>query len=227
MAFQFDVDEDGIYGGATDLFTFERFFLRNFSSNNYATKSFQVAVKTASNPNWTYIKVPGTSAGIPNYNFAQIQQGGVLVAIDGEHNSTNWAAKNIQDDDVNSIWLAQNDQSNTLDFQFDANFDGVVAGVDDAFTLQSFHLINYGENDRAIKYFQVEVKTTSSPSWSKIPVFGSQAGEPDYPFSLAANGGSLSYIDDQMNASNYAASNLIVRNQFYDIHHGKKYRRLR
>jgi len=209
LAFQFDVDEDGIYGGSTDLFTFDKFFFRNFSDSNYNTKSFQVAVKTAANPNWTYIKVPGTSAGIANYNFAQAQQGGVLVAIDGEHNSTNWAAKNIQDDDFNSMWLAKHNQSNTLDFQFDANFDGVVAGVDDAFTLQSFHLINYGENDRAIEHFQVEVKTISSPNWTKIPVFSSQAGEPDYPFSLSANGGSLSYIDDELNASNYAASNLI------------------
>ncbi|GAA0853916.1 hypothetical protein GCM10009114_07990 [Aliiglaciecola litoralis] len=207
LEFQFDVDGDGVLGGATDLFSFESFYLKNLGVNDSSIKQFQIEVKTAANPNWKKLYVPGSAIGDPDYNFALMQHGGTLVNIDSQANSTSRAAKNLQDGDGNSVWLSLN-SSNVLDFQFDLDQDGSLAGPGDRFKLESFHLVNYGANDLSIKHFQVEVKTAANPDWAKIPVSGSAANDPDYQFSLAIHGGSLTTIDSEYNSSSYAAANL-------------------
>jgi hypothetical protein len=205
LSFQFDVNEDGTAATASDLFSFDRFYLKNYGDHPRAIDAFQVEVKTASNTTWQKLKVPGSVAGEPDYNFALAQQGGVLVAVDDQLNGDLFAGVNIHDGDNNSYWLARNTKNNTLDFQFDSNLDGTL---DDLFTLQSIFLRNYGAQERAIKDFQIEVKTQSNPNWTKLPVGGSQAGEPNYNFSLAVHGGALSFIDSELNATNYAAKNI-------------------
>ena len=212
LAFQFDADGDGVLAGVNDRFSFNSFFLRNYGNNDRSINAFQVAIKTASNTNWHKLKVPDSTSGVADYNFAMAQQGGLLDASSAsEVNSSYYAAANLNDADLSREWLGYSYRDNIFNFQFDADQDGIVGGLNDLFTLESFHLVNYGVNDRSIKLFQVEVKTSSNPNWSKLPVSGSQAGEPNYPYSLAANGGSLSSVDSQLN-SQYAAQNLIDGN---------------
>ncbi|MDO6713118.1 LamG-like jellyroll fold domain-containing protein [Aliiglaciecola sp. 2_MG-2023] len=207
LAFQFDVDEDGLMGTATDYFTLESFRLRNYGNDDRSIKQFQVSVKTASNPTWQKIAVPGSTSGEANYNFALTYQGGTLTSFDSQYNSTSLAAKNIHDGDGNSSWLS-NKTNNFFEFQFDADGDGSLATAADQFTLQSFYLKNYGNDDRAINEFQVAVKTSANPNWQKLSVPGSVIGEPDYNFALAQQGGTLVNIDSQYNATSYAAANL-------------------
>lgn len=207
LAFQFDVDDDGTIGGSNDLFTFDRIYLQNYGNDDRSIKEFQIAVKTMSEPTWQKLRVPGSTIGTEDYNFALAAHGGLLVAIDSQYNTSSWAAKNIHDGDENTRWLTTKG-NNTLDFQFDTNNDGTTASPDDLFTLERFQLVNYGNDDRSIKQFHVEVKTTSNTNWVKIPVMGTSAGAANYPFSLAANGASLSSIDTQYNSTSYAAKNL-------------------
>ena len=207
LAFQFDADENGALASAEDLFTLEKFYLVNYGNDDRSIKTFQIAVKTKSNPNWSKISVPGSTAGEANYNFALAQQGGVLSAIDSEYNSTSYGAKNIHDGDQNNLWLSRK-SNNTLDFQFDVNEDGIQAGAEDLFTLESFYLVNYGNNDRAINKFQVEVKTLANSNWTKLPVSDAGANTPNYNFALSANGGSLTGIDGEYNSTSYGAKNM-------------------
>jgi len=206
LAFQFDVNEDGVKDSA-DLFTMSSFYLQNYGVDGRSIKEFQVAVKTSSNANWTKLPVPGSVIGEANFNFAQWQHGGKLVAINSQYNTTSWAAKNIQDDDPNTRWLSRSG-NNTLDFQFDVNDDGVTSGTADLFTMTSFYLQNYGVDSRSIKQFQVEVKTKANSNWHKLPVPGSAANQPNYNFALAAQGGTLTSIDSQYNTTSWAADNL-------------------
>jgi hypothetical protein len=205
--FQFDVDEDGVLGAASDLFTFESFYLQNYGNDDRSINEFQIAVKTSANPSWQKISVPGSVIGEADYNFALAQHGGTLVNIDSQYNSTSYGADNIQDGDANSRWLSSK-SNNTLDFQFDLDEDGTLAGIGDRFKLESFHLINYGVDDTSIKYFQVEVKTAANANWTKLPVAGTAANDADYNFSLSANGGSLTLIDSEYNSTSYGADNL-------------------
>jgi hypothetical protein len=212
LTFQFDPDEDGITGTATDLFTLKSFYLRNYGVDDRSIKQFQIAVKTTADSNWHKLKVPGSVVGDSNFNFALSHNGGKLVAIDSQYNSTSWGADNIHDGDKNTIWLSGKG-NNTLDFQFDPNEDGIFASTADMFKLESFYLENYGVDDRSIKQFQIEVKTQSNSNWVKLPVSGSTANTPGYNFSLAANGGSLSAIDSEYNSTSWGAKNIIDGDQ--------------
>ncbi|MEP4891283.1 MAG: DUF6701 domain-containing protein [Aliiglaciecola sp.] len=205
--FQFDANGDGVIATEADQFTLESFYLKNYGTDDRSIYQFQVAVKTAANPDWQKLSVPGSVIGEPNYNFALAQQGGTLVNIDSEHSSTTYAGANLHDGDLNTRWLSSK-ENNTLDFQFDLDEDGNLAGSEDAFKLESFHLVNYGVNDISIKLFQIEVKTLSNPNWIKIPVLGSSANEPNHNFSLIDNGGSFTTLDSEHNNSYYAAKHL-------------------
>ena len=213
LDFVFDVDLDGTTGAdgdMDDLFTLEKFTLRNYGVDDRSVRLFQVEVKTLSKPNWTKLKVPGSTSGTPDYNFALNSQGGILENIDSQLNSTTWAGKNIHDGDANTRWLS-NKSNNTIDLVFDVDLDGTTGAdgdPDDLFTMDKFYLRNYGVNDRAVRQFQIEVKTTTDPGWKKIAVPGTGAGRPDYNFVLRDNGGQLDFIDSQLNNSNWAASNL-------------------
>jgi MSHA biogenesis protein MshQ len=207
LAFQFDADENGINGEAADLFTLNSVHLVNYGNDDRAIQQFQIAVKTSANSNWQKINVPGAAIGQADYNFALTHHGGVLSAIDSEYNATSEGAKNLHDGDLNTRWLSRK-TNNTLDFQFDPNEDGVRGGSEDHFTLESFYLVNYGVDDRAIKNFQLEVKTASNASWVKIPVSGAGPSSPDYNFALTAHGGSLTVIDSEYNATSWGAKNI-------------------
>ena len=207
LAFQFDADENGTLGASEDLFTLNSVYLVNYGNDDRAIKQFQIAVKTQANTNWQKINVPGAKIGEANYNFALSQHGGFLNAVNSEYNSTSWGAKNIHDGDLNTRWLSRK-TNNTLDFQFDPNEDGVRGGAEDQFTLESFYLVNYGVDDRAIKNFQVEVKTTTNTNWVKIPVSSAGATTANYNFALMAHGGSLTAIDSEYNSTSWGAKNI-------------------
>ncbi len=213
LDFVFDVDFDGTSGAdgdSDDRFTLEQFTLYNYGSDDRAVRQFQMEVKTLSHPDWSRLKVPGSSSGIADYNFLLVNQGGILEDINSQLNNTNWAAKNIHDGDPNTRWLS-NKGNNTLEFAFDIDFDGTTGAdgdSDDLFTMQKFYLRNYGSDDRSVRQFQVEVKTQSNNTWQKIPLPGSTAGQPDYNFVLRDNGGQLDVIDSQLNNSNWAARNI-------------------
>ncbi|GAB2681613.1 DUF6701 domain-containing protein [Aliiglaciecola aliphaticivorans] len=210
--FQFDADGDGAVATVADQFTFESFYLQNYGTDDRAIYQFQIAVKTAANPSWQKLSVPGAVIGEANYNFALSHQGGTLVDIDSQYNSTSYAGANLLDGDLTTPWLSSK-ENNTLDFQFDIDEDGNLAGAQDKFKLESFNLVNYGVNDISIKHFQIEVKTQSNPVWTKIPVAGSSANEPNYNFSLSHNGGSLTTVDSEYNSTSYAAKNLFDGDQ--------------
>ena len=59
----------------------------------------------------------------------------------------------------------------------------------DYFTIEKIYLKNYGVDDRSVKQFQVEVKTKDNANWTKLEVPGSKAGEADYNFIQASQGG--------------------------------------
>jgi len=213
LDFVFDVNLDGISGAAgdtADLFTLDKFYLRNYGTDDRSVKNFQVEVKTSSQSDWTKLKVPGTAAGDSDFNFSLGLQGGTLEAINSQYNTTSWAAKNIHDGDNNSRWLSRRG-NNTLDFSFDVNLDG-TSGADgdtaDLFTMEKFFLRNYGNDDRSVKNFQVEVKTSSQPNWTKLTVPDSVAGEDDFNFLLNIQGGTLETIDSQYNTTSWAAKNI-------------------
>ncbi len=213
LDFSFDANLDGTTGAdgdSADLFTLEKFFLRNYGNDDRSVKNFQVEVKTSTVPNWTKLVVPGSAAGEPDFNFLLSIQGGMLENINSQLNTTSWAAKNIHDGDSNTRWLS-NKGSNTLDFEFDVNLDGTTGADGDAadlFTIEKFFLRNYGTDDRSIREFQIEVKTAANGSWKKIEVPGSGPNQANYNFSLQANGGKLDLIDRQLNTTNWAAKNI-------------------
>jgi MSHA biogenesis protein MshQ len=207
LEFRFDVDEDGTTATASDLFSFNQFFLQNYGVDDRSIKEFQIAVKTLSNPNWQKINVPGSTAGQADYNFALAHHGGQLVTINSQLNTTSWAGANLHDGDQNTRWLSAKGNNN-LDFQFDLNDDGVKGGVADQFTLERFYLANYGNDDRAIKHFQIEIKTAVNSNWTKLQVPGTTAGDANYNYSLAAHGGSLTTIDSEHNSNSWAAKNI-------------------
>ena len=214
LAFTFDVDEDGNTGTASDLFVMESFYLANYGVDDRSIKEFQVAVKTLGEPTWQKIKVPGSIIGTADHNFLLADHGGVLATVDSQYNTTSWAAKNIHDGSQMTRWLSLNTQfSNTLGFQFDINEDGTLGGIDDLFTMEKFYLQNYGNDDRSIKEFQIEVKTSSNTNWTKVQVPGTAANDPNYNFSLAAHGGELTFIDSQYNTTSWAAKNIHDGNQ--------------
>lgn len=207
LAFQFDADENGTLGAVEDLFTLNSIYLRNYGNDDRAIKEFQLQVKTSDNPNWAKISAPNASVGEADYNFAMSHQGGTLVSIDSEYNSTSYGAKNIHDGDRNTLWLSRK-SNNELAFQFDADENGSLGSDEDLFALNNFYLVNYGNDDRSIKEFQVEVKTRSNPNWSKIDVPGNTIGEADYNFALSHHGGVLIAIDSEYNSTTYGAKNI-------------------
>lgn len=207
LAFQFDADENGTLGAAEDLFTLNSIYLQNYGNHERAIREFQLQVKTSANPNWTKINVPNAIVGQANYNFALSHQGGTLVSIDSEHNSTSFGARNIHDGDENSLWLSSK-SNNELAFQFDADENGSLAADEDLFTLESFYLINYGNNERSVKEFQIEVKTRNNPNWAKIDVPGAAIGEADYNFALSHHGGVLTAVSSEFNSTSFGAKNI-------------------
>ncbi len=213
LDFVFDVNLNGTSGAdgdTADLFTMDKFYLRNYGVDDRSVKQFQVEVKTASNSSWTKLRVPGSAAGEADFNFLLNIQGGILENIDSQLNSTSWAAKNIHDGDNNTRWLSSKG-NNTLDFAFDANLDGTTGADGDAadlFTIEKIFLRNYGTDDRSVKQFQVEVKTTANGNWHKIQVPGSGPNQAGYNFVVQANGGNLDLIDDQLNTTSWAAKNI-------------------
>ncbi|MCJ8271095.1 MAG: discoidin domain-containing protein, partial [Psychrosphaera sp.] len=190
LDFQFDADENGTKAEVADRFTLKRIYLKNYGVDDRSIKEFQIEVKTTAQPQWQALTAPGASLGQPDFNFAQSHLGGSLVSIDSQLNSTSWAGANINDGDDNSLWLSSKG-NNVLDFQFDADGDGAKGGAGDLFTIEYFYLRNYGTNDRSIKQFQLEVKTTGNSNWTKLPVSGSVAGQGGYIFGVAWHGGSL------------------------------------
>ncbi len=213
LDFSVDADGDGSSGAAgdsDDYFTLEKIYLRNYGADDRAVRQFQVEVKTSTDANWRKLEVPGSSAGEADHDFLLGAHGGVLTSIDSQYDNDGWAASNLHDGDQNSLWLSYKG-NNSLDFAVDADDDGTTGAAgdtDDYFQIDSLYLQNYGTDDRAVRLFQVEVKTSANAQWSKLEVPGSVAGESGYNFVLAANGGSLSAIDSQYNSTSYAASNL-------------------
>ncbi len=208
LDFAFDPDGDGITGADGD--TDDRFLMEEFILENYGTtrsvREFQVLVKTAGNPSWQAIPVPGGVVGEADFNFALSHNGGSLTSIDTQYNTSSWAAANIHDGASQTIWLSGK-ANNTLDFAFDTDGDGVPAAVADRFTLQKIALENYGSS-RSMRDFQVEVKTAAVPDWTRLTVPGSTAGDPGFNFLSRHEGGVLTGFSSQYNASSYAAANL-------------------
>jgi MSHA biogenesis protein MshQ len=210
LEFTFDPNNDGLSGAAgdtNDAFNSDAIYLKNYGSDDRSIREFQVEVKTLANPNWEKLKVPGATVGEEEYNFLLSANGGRLASADSQLNSTSWAAGNIHDGDVNSRWLS-NKGNNALEFQFDVDGNNVVGEAADLFTIESIYLKNYGNDDRSIKEFQLEVKTASSPVWLKVPVAGTAANDADYNFVLIANGGSLTQVDSQLNSTSWGADNI-------------------
>lgn len=205
LVFNFDTNWDGVADNAINI---KQIKIYNYGSNR-SVKLFQLETST-DGINWKKIEVPGSNAGDPDFNYALIWHGASLSAIDRQLNTSNWAANNIHDGDLNTRWLS-NKGNNTLDFVFDVDFDGTSGAdgdSDDLFTLEKFTLYNYGNNDRSVRQFQIEVKTLSQPAWTKLKVPGTAPGIADYNFLLTSQGGILKYINSQLNNTNWAAKNI-------------------
>ncbi|QTH63190.1 LamG domain-containing protein [Psychrosphaera ytuae] len=207
IGFQFDPEENGVFAETSDLFTFERFQIINYGADDRSIDEFQVEVTTATNPTWTPINVPGAAIGDANFNFALVNNGARLVAIDSEYNNSNWSAANLHDGSQKSRWLSLKN-NNTLEFAFDLNRDNSVGGVDDEFSFDSFYIQNYGNDDRSIYEFQIQVKTADNNNWRAIRRPGAVVGDPNFNFALQANGGVLTQFDSQVNTTQWAAENL-------------------
>ena len=209
LGFQFDPNEDGTLGSAEDLFTFEQFYLVNYGNDDRSIKEFQIEVTTASNSNWQLVNVPGAAIGDANFNFALVNNGANLTAVGNEYNNSTWAAANIHDGNSTTLWLSRN-TNNYLTFEFDVDQDGVAGTQDDYFTFDRFSILNYGNDDRSIFEFQLEVLTASSAGvWQTIKVPGASVGDANFNFALDNNGAELSYIESEYNNTNWAAKNLI------------------
>ncbi|NQZ10132.1 MAG: discoidin domain-containing protein [Algicola sp.] len=210
IEFTFDPNDSGVTGAqgdTADFFSIKTLKIANYGNDDRSVNEFQVAVKTQSNSQWQKLNVPGAAIGQEDYNFASSHQGGALVAIDAQLNSTSWGADNLHDGDDTTRWLS-NKGNNTLDFQFDADENGTKAEVADRFTLKRIYLKNYGVDDRSIKEFQIEVKTTAQPQWQALIAPGASVGQPDFNFAQAHLGGSLVSIDSQLNSTSWAGANI-------------------
>ena len=130
-------------------------------------------------------------------------QGAKLVSIDAQHNSTNWAAENINDGDNSSLWLSDK-KHNEFEFNFDTDWDG---NAGDPINISEFELTNYANNNRSVKELQIDV-TTDGLTWQRLEVPGSVAGESDINFISSRNGGILNSIDSEHNSTNWAGINL-------------------
>ena len=208
LDFSFDPDGDGtvgLAGDTDDYFQLQKIALENYG-NNRSVKQFQVLVKTAANPNWTAIPVPGSVAGQPDFNFLLSHEGASLTAIDRQYNTTTWAAANIHDGSQQTIWLS-NKTNNTLDFAFDPDGSGTPGEATDQFTIEKIALENYGTS-RSVENFQIEVKTAVNPNWTKLEVPGSAAGDANFNFLSSHEGAALTFIDRQYNTTTWAAANI-------------------
>jgi MSHA biogenesis protein MshQ len=208
LEFTFDVDRDGNFGSASDQFTFDRFILQNYGVDDRSIKEFEVQVQTDADANWRSLPVPGASIGDTNFNFALDNNGAEIYNIDGEYNSTSWAAANLHDGDNNTRWLSRK-FDNVLDFRFNPNKNATVSDVDDRFEIERLYLRNYGNDDRSIALFQLAYKTLETDDWTYIEVPGSAANEPGYDYGLVAHGANIKSVDSQYNSSSWAAANLI------------------
>ncbi len=208
LDFSFDPDGDGMVGLAGDsgdYFQLEKIVLENYGSNR-SVREFQVLVKTAANPDWTAIPVPGSVSGQPDFNFLLAYQGASLTAIDAQLNTTSWAAANIHDGSQQSIWLSSK-TNNILDFEFDPDGNGTPGEVTDQFTIEKIALENYGTT-RSVENFQIEVKTAANANWTKLEVPGTAAGDTDFNFLSKHEGAALTFVDRQLNTTSWAAANI-------------------
>ncbi len=198
LAFRFDANEDGVAGEPEDQFTFEEFYMLNYGNDDRSIKQFQIQVTTASNNTWQNIPVPGAAIGDANFNFALVNNGTTLNAIDSELNATSWAAANIHDGNSQTRWLSRK-SNNVLEFGFS----------EAPFMFERLVLQNYGDDDRSIKEFQIEVLTANSLGlWKLLPVPGATINDPNFNFALDNNGAELSYIESEYNTTSLAAKNI-------------------
>lgn len=168
LDFRFDVDHDGVdgmAGDADDLFTIESFKLFNYGGAR-SVQLFQLEVKTLSKATWTPLEVPGSSAGLANFNFLLLHEGASLTSIDAQHDATTWAARNLHDGDLASRWLSSK-QNNSLVFAFDTDGNGATG---DAINFYRIRLYNYG-GSRSIQTFAIDVQTGSS-TWTPVTAPG-------------------------------------------------------
>lgn len=208
LDFSFDPDGDGttgLAGDSDDYYTLKKIVMENYGSSR-SVKQFQIWVKTAADNNWRVIPVPGSTTGQADFNFLSSHEGAGLTAINIEYNNSSWAAANIHDDSSQTIWLSGR-TNNTLDFDFDVDFNGSPAEAGDQFTIKKIAMENYGTN-RSVKNFQVEVKTASNTSWAKLEVPGTAAGDADFNFLSQHEGAALTSIDAQYNSTGWAAANI-------------------
>jgi hypothetical protein len=212
ITFEFDpdLDTETARTDADDQFTLHEIYLENYGVNDRSIAQFQIEVLRAGEAEFEKVDVPGSTAGESDFNFLLAQEGGVLTEINQEVNNTTWAASNIHDGDRNTRWLSRSG-NNTLAFSWDTDFDGLTSDqgdADDSFTLEAFYLQNYGVNDRSVRQFQIEYQTTANSNWQKLEVPGSAIGDANYEYLLAQNGASLSFIDQEINSTTWAAANL-------------------
>ncbi|MBN4055472.1 LamG domain-containing protein [bacterium AH-315-K03] len=150
---------------------------------------------------WIPIVADANPSGLLDY--LTWAQGGRLVGIDSQLNSTSWAADNANDGDTSSRWLSRK-SNNTLEYAFDTNWDG---NTGDAISIQQIEVSNYGNDDRSLNTFQVEV-TSDGSTWQKLTVPGSTIGEADFNFTSRWQGANLTDIDSQLNTTSWAAVNI-------------------
>ncbi|MBX2847804.1 MAG: hypothetical protein KTR16_05770, partial [Acidiferrobacterales bacterium] len=206
LAFQFDPEENNAHAEDSDLFTFEAFSLLNYGVDDRSINEFQVEVKTRGNTDWTPIRVPGAQIGDPDFNFALVNNGGILRSVDSEANNTNWAGRNINDGSHKTSWLSRKN-NNVLEFVFDLDRDNATGGDGDLFSFDKFYIQNYGVDDRSIYEFQIEVQVKGSENWTAIPVPGAATGDPNFNFLLSNNGAELTLIDSEINTTQWGADN--------------------
>jgi MSHA biogenesis protein MshQ len=206
LEYAFDTDWDGNTGDAINI---KQITVSNYGADDRSVSTFQIEV-TTDGSTWSKLEVPGSVAGEVDFNFTLQWNNASITAIDSQLNTTSWAAENIHDGDNNSRWLS-NKSNNSLAFEFDVDGDG-TSGADgdsaDVFVIEKVFLRNYGSDDRSIREFQVEYKTSSNSHWQKIPVPGSSAGEQDFNFLLSQHGAVLSAINGQLNSSTWGADNI-------------------
>ncbi|MBF0471591.1 MAG: discoidin domain-containing protein, partial [Gammaproteobacteria bacterium] len=201
LEYQFDRDWDGVDDDAVNI---EAFQLYNYGAHNRAVEKFQIAV-SSDGSSWSKLEVPGTAAGESGFNFAFADEGGILDAYSYQHNSSSWAAANLHDGSLTSYWLS-NRGNNTLDFSFDPDASGSSGQAGDQFTLEGIRLYNYGEHNRALQDFQLEVKSATAPDWTKVE--NPLAVADDFNFALSHEGGVLDSYSDQHNTTSWAAANI-------------------
>ncbi len=184
LDFAFDTDADGLTsaaGDVDDLFTLRQINLYN-NGDSTGVEKFQVEVKTVANPNWTKLIADTTPPG--DFNFLQSSEGGVITASVGS------SPDRIHDGTPGVGWTSANfNYENVLDFNFDTDDDGLTSAagdVDDLFTLRQINLYNNGDST-GVEKFQVEVKTTSNPNWTRVIADATPSG--DFNFLQSSEGG--------------------------------------